>query len=83
MKPHPKRTADIPKWSALLVEAVNKPGMIMEWFVPVGETTLVSPLAPHEIQNTEPECASSALYVAPPTASAQPITQTQLALNFG
>src|ERR1041384_6011905 len=30
MKPHPKRTADVPKWSSLLVEAVNKPGMIME-----------------------------------------------------
>jgi hypothetical protein len=25
-----KRTADIPKWSALLVEAVNKPGLIMK-----------------------------------------------------
>src|SRR6266536_3328936 len=24
------QTADIPKWSALLVEAVNKPGLIME-----------------------------------------------------
>src|ERR1044071_7316911 len=30
MKPHPKPTADVPKWSSLLVEAVNKPGMIME-----------------------------------------------------
>ena len=24
------QTADIPKWSALLVEAVNKPGLIMQ-----------------------------------------------------
>ena len=24
------QTADIPKWSALLVEAVNKPGLIMD-----------------------------------------------------
>jgi len=30
MKPHPKLAADVPKWSSLLVEAVNKPGMIME-----------------------------------------------------
>jgi hypothetical protein len=25
-----KQSADIPKWAALLVEAVNKPGLIME-----------------------------------------------------
>ena len=30
MKPHHKPTADVPKWSSLLVEAVNQPGMIME-----------------------------------------------------
>src|SRR5688500_2712078 len=30
MKPHPKPAADVPKWAALLVEAVNKPGLIME-----------------------------------------------------
>lgn len=30
MKPHPKPAADVPKWASLLVEAVNKPGMIME-----------------------------------------------------
>ncbi len=30
MKPHPKPAADVPKWSSLLIEAVNKPGMIME-----------------------------------------------------
>jgi len=30
MKPHPKPAADAPKWASLLVEAVNKPGMIME-----------------------------------------------------
>ena len=30
MKPHPKPTVDVPRWSSLLVEAVNKPGMIME-----------------------------------------------------
>jgi len=30
MKPHSKPTADVPKWSIFLVEAVNKPGMIME-----------------------------------------------------
>ena len=30
MRPHPKPAADVPKWASLLVEAVNKPGMIME-----------------------------------------------------
>src|ERR1700730_17967747 len=30
MESHKKQTADIPKWSALLVEAVNKLGMIMK-----------------------------------------------------
>ena len=30
MERHTKPAPDIPKWSALLVEAVNKPGMIME-----------------------------------------------------
>ncbi len=30
MDRHGTRSVDIPKWSALLVEAVNKPGMIME-----------------------------------------------------
>jgi hypothetical protein len=30
MKPHPKPTAVVPKWSSLLVEAVNKPGTIIE-----------------------------------------------------
>src|SRR5256885_16845955 len=30
MKPHPKPAPDVPKWSSLLVEAVNEPGMIME-----------------------------------------------------
>lgn len=30
MKPHPKPSIDVPKWSSLLIEAVNKPGMIME-----------------------------------------------------
>lgn len=30
MKPHPKPSADVPRWAALLVEAVNKPGLIME-----------------------------------------------------
>src|SRR5688572_10212547 len=30
MKPHPNSAADVPKWSSLLVESVNKPGMIME-----------------------------------------------------
>src|SRR5688500_14423004 len=30
MERHSKPSADIPKWSALLEEAVNKPGMIME-----------------------------------------------------
>jgi hypothetical protein len=28
--PHSKTSIDLPKWSALLVEAVNKPGLIME-----------------------------------------------------
>jgi hypothetical protein len=27
---HSKPATDVPKWSALLVEAVNKPGLIME-----------------------------------------------------
>lgn len=30
MDSHPKPAFDIPKWSALLVEAVNKPGLIMQ-----------------------------------------------------
>jgi len=30
MQSHTKPSLDIPKWSALLVEAVNKPGLIME-----------------------------------------------------
>lgn len=30
MERHTKQSADIPKWSALLVEAVNKPGLIMK-----------------------------------------------------
>src|ERR1700741_5598936 len=30
MKPHPKPAADLPRWSSLLLEAVNTPGMIME-----------------------------------------------------
>ena len=30
MKPHTNSTTDVPKWSSLLVEAVTKPGMIME-----------------------------------------------------
>jgi hypothetical protein len=30
MKRHGRQSADIPKWSALLVEAVNKPGLIMK-----------------------------------------------------
>lgn len=30
MKPHSKPAVDVPKWAALLVEAVNKPGLIME-----------------------------------------------------
>lgn len=30
MESHTKSAADIPKWSALLVEAVNKPGLIMQ-----------------------------------------------------
>jgi len=30
MEPHAKPKLDIPKWSALLVEAVNKPGLIMK-----------------------------------------------------
>ena len=30
MQPHPKPVANVPKWASLLVEAVNKPGMIME-----------------------------------------------------
>lgn len=30
MKPHPKPADTVPKWSSLLIEAVNKPGTIME-----------------------------------------------------
>ena len=30
MQHHSKPAPDVPKWSALLVEAVNKPGLIME-----------------------------------------------------
>jgi hypothetical protein len=32
MDRHGTKHVDIPKWSALLVEAVNKPGMIMETY---------------------------------------------------
>ena len=40
-----KQSADIPKWSALLVEAVNKPGLIMDaysafWNYSVGNQIL-------------------------------------------
>src|ERR1700704_6863989 len=34
MDRHATRSVDIPKWSALLVEAVNKPGLIMEAYSP-------------------------------------------------
>ena len=30
MERHTTQSADIPRWSALLVEAVNKPGLIMK-----------------------------------------------------
>ena len=30
MQRHSNPSPDVPKWSALLVEAVNKPGLIME-----------------------------------------------------
>jgi hypothetical protein len=30
MERHTKPSPDVPKWSALLVEAVNKPGLIMD-----------------------------------------------------
>jgi hypothetical protein len=30
MKPHRKPATDVPKWSTLLIEAVNKPGLIMQ-----------------------------------------------------
>jgi hypothetical protein len=30
MKPHSKPAAEVPKWASLLIEAVNKPGLIME-----------------------------------------------------
>lgn len=30
MKPHSKPAVDVPKWASLLLEAVNKPGLIME-----------------------------------------------------
>gem|GEM_PF-5180427 len=30
MERHTRQSAGIPKWSALLVEAVNKPGLIMK-----------------------------------------------------
>jgi hypothetical protein len=54
-----------------------------EWFVPVTEAVSAPSLAPDEIEETEPECTASALYVAPATAAAQRIAQTQLALDFG
>jgi len=34
------QTADIPKWSALLVEAVNKPGTIMKAYLPLSRHRL-------------------------------------------
>jgi hypothetical protein len=30
MQHHSKPAPDVPKWSVLLIEAVNKPGLIME-----------------------------------------------------
>jgi hypothetical protein len=53
-----------------------------EWFIPVTEAAPVPCLAAPEIENTEPLCAASALYVAPATAAAQRVVQTQLALDF-
>jgi hypothetical protein len=34
MNTHTQSSLDIPKWSALLVEAVKKPGLIMEAYSP-------------------------------------------------
>jgi hypothetical protein len=48
----------------------------------VTEAAPVPCLAAPEIENTEPLCAASALYVAPATAAAQRVVQTQLALDF-
>ena len=30
MRRHSKPSPDVPKWSALLIEAVKKPGMVMQ-----------------------------------------------------
>jgi hypothetical protein len=51
-----------------------------EWFVPVTETVLVSPLAPDETESAEPASSLSVLYVAPVS---QQIPDMQLALDFG
>jgi hypothetical protein len=54
-----------------------------DWFVPIAETAPVSALVPHDIGNAEPVSALSAFHLAEATAPTQPISQTQLALNFG
>jgi hypothetical protein len=52
-----------------------------EWFVPVGETEIVPPLAADEVDDAEP--ASGVLGFCLPSAPAQYIPVAQLALDFG
>ena len=52
-----KQSADIPKWSALLVEAVNKPGTIMKaysafWNYSVGNQILT--LIQYQLRGIQP-----------------------------
>jgi len=54
-----------------------------EWFVPVVEAAQVPPLAPDEIESTEPASVLSAFHFAEATALTQGITEPQLALDFG
>jgi hypothetical protein len=54
-----------------------------EWYVPVTETTAVSPLAPRDISNPERESALSLLHVGEPITPTPRVTESQLALNFG
>jgi hypothetical protein len=45
MEKHTRQSADIPKWSALLIEAVNKPGLIMKAYSNFHSYSLANPFA--------------------------------------
>jgi len=70
--------------SSIESQELSKPQIVnlAEWFVPVVETAQAPSLAPDEIENTVPLSALSVFHLAEATAPTQPITETQLALNF-